>query len=152
LRASERRIKFTILIPYQMTKLCVIDAAERPGGMGGNDPRSAVLVAEHGVVVLPCVGNFATLTVCLSLCTLRAAMARFGRMSESFDFGGLGVAALARRAPDVGHSPVQVYVVLRLAQRPRELGLDAQDVAETIERVVRHGRVIDPSYPRRAYE
>ena len=38
-------------------------------------------------------------------------MARLGSSSERFDLRRLGVAAPARRAPHVDHSPVEVYVV-----------------------------------------
>ena len=92
---------------------------ERVGRVG-----VAVLVAEHEVVVVPGFAGGPAFGCLALVCLVSAAIARFGRTSERFDLRRLGVAALARRAPDVDHSPIEVYVV------PRELAQLARAQAE----------------------
>src|SRR5580704_13054660 len=84
----------------------------------------AVLVAEHEVVVAP---GGADCPAFPGL-PLRVSSERDDRALRQFEralrLRRLGVAALARRAPDVDHSPIEVYVI------PRELAQLAGAQAE----------------------
>src|SRR5690348_1735263 len=81
---------------------------ELVGRVGG-----AVLVAEHEVVVVPgfaCCPTFSGLPGFVYRQCGDRAVREFQR---ALRLGRLGVAALARRAPDVDHSPAEVYVIPR---------------------------------------
>ena len=97
---------------------------ERFGGV-----RGAVLVAEHEVIGVPGVADFAALGVFPGLVSLGRGDGALREGERALGLGGLGIAGLARTPPDVDHSPGQVYVISgELAQFARaEAERDRQD-------------------------
>ena len=85
---------------------------------------SAVGVAEHEVVGLPGFAGFAAFTGLPGLMGHESGGRALWHDERTLRFRGLGVAGLAGRAPDVDHSPVEVYVV------PSELAQFARAQAE----------------------
>jgi hypothetical protein len=79
---------------------------ERVGRVG-----VAVLLAEDKVIVAPGFAGFSALSILPGLVRLECHDGAFRQDERTPRLGGLGVAALAHRAPDVDHSPTQVYVV-----------------------------------------
>jgi len=113
--AHDRDSRVTALLGVPVAEACSPGHLGEPpvelaGRVGGT-----VLVAEDEVVFLPRCGGFAALSRLALAVGVEGDHSTFGEFERALRLGSLGVAALARRAPDVAYSPAEVDVV------PREL-------------------------------